>query len=94
MTDKNGKYEENFKKSIVTMHQEGRSQASLCAEYNVSASAMSKWVKQYSQVKLDDNTTITAKEFKALQKRNAMLEEENIILKKAIAIFTPHSNRS
>ena len=32
-------------------------------------------------------------QIKELQKRNAMLEEENLILKKAIAIFTPHSNR-
>jgi transposase len=37
---------------------------------------------------------MTAKQIKELQKRNAALEEENLILKKAIAaIFTPHSNR-
>ena len=35
---------------------------------------------------------MTAKQIKELQKRNAILEEENLILKKAIAIFTPHSN--
>jgi len=29
---------------------------------------------------------------KELQKRMAQLEEENQILKKAIAIFTPHSS--
>ena len=33
------------------------------------------------------------KQIKDLQKRNAQLEEENLILKKAIAIFTPHSNK-
>jgi transposase len=36
---------------------------------------------------------LSAQQIKALQKRNAELEEENLILKKAIAIFTPHSDR-
>ena len=40
-----------------------------------------------------DIPVITAQQIKDLQKRNAMLEEENLILKKAIAIFTPHSDK-
>ena len=50
-------------------------------------------VKQYSEVRLDDDSVISAQQIKELQKRNAMLEEENLILKKAIAIFTPHSQK-
>lgn len=50
-------------------------------------------MRKYSQVKIDDDTILTAQQIKALQKRNAELEEENLILKKAIAIFTPHSDR-
>lgn len=65
----------------------------LTKEYGVSYSALSKWIKQYSEVRLDDDTIMTAKQIKDLQKRNAQLEEENLILKKAIAIFTPHSNK-
>ena len=42
---------------------------------------------------MDDDTVLTAKQIKALQRRNAELEEENLILKKAIAIFTPHSDK-
>ena len=61
-------------------------------EYGVSSSALSKWLKMYSSVQIDDNTIITAQQIKELQKRNAQLEEENLILKKAIAIFTPHSD--
>jgi len=86
------KYDENFKKNIVTLHQNGKTQTELSKEYGVSISALSKWIKQYSEVKVDDDTVFTAKQIKDLQKRNTMLEEENIILKKAIAIFTPHSN--
>jgi len=87
------KYDEDFKKSIVSLHQNGKTQSELSREYGVSMSAISKWVKTYAEVKIDEDTIMTAKQVKELQKRNALLEEENLILKKAIAIFTPHSKR-
>ncbi|AMP20372.1 transposase [endosymbiont 'TC1' of Trimyema compressum] len=87
------KYDEEFKKSIVNLHQNGKTQSQLSKEYGVSMSALHKWIKLYSQVRIDDDTILTAKQIKDLQKRNARLEEENIILKKAIAIFTPHSDK-
>lgn len=85
------KYDDDFKKSLVSLFQNGKSQSQLCKEYGVSKSALSKWIKQYSTVQTDDGQILTAKQIKELQKRNAKLEEENLILKKAIAIFTPHS---
>lgn len=87
------KYDMEFKKSIVALYQNGKSQAELNREYGVSLSAIAKWIKQFSEVKIDDNTILSAKQIRELQKRNALLEEENLILKKAIAIFTPPSNR-
>ena len=87
------KYDEDFKKSLVSLHQNGKTQTQLCKEYGVSQSALGKWVKQYSTVEIDDGEVLTVKQVKELQKRNAQLEEENLILKKAIAIFTPHSNK-
>ena len=91
---KSPRYSEEFKKTIVNLHQNGKSYAEIEQEYGVSHSALvSEWIKQYSVVKLDDDTLITAEQIKALQKRNAQLEEENLILKKAIAIFTPHSGK-
>lgn len=86
------KYDEEFKRSLVSLHQNGKSQTQLCKEYGVSQSALGKWVKQYSTVQVDNGEVLTAKQVKELQKRNAQLEEENLILKKAIAIFTPHSS--
>ena len=71
----------------------GKTYAELSSEYGISHSALAKWIKQYSEVKIDDETVVTAEKIKALQKRNAQLEEENLILKKAIAIFTPHSDK-
>lgn len=87
------KYDEDFKKSIVALYQNGKSQTQISKDYGVSLSAISRWIKLYSEVKIDDNTILSAKQVKDLQKRNAQLEEENLILKKAIAIFTPLSNK-
>lgn len=86
------KYDEDFKKSLVSLYQNGKSQSQLCKEYGVSKSTLSKWIKQYSSVQMDNGEVLTVKQVKELQKRNAQLEEENLILKKAIAIFTPHSS--
>ena len=93
MTNKQPQYDENFKKSIVALHQNGKTQTELSKEYGISVSAISRWIKLYSEVKVDDDTIMTAKQIKELQKRNAQLEEKNIILKKALAIMTPHSGR-
>lgn len=93
MARQNAKYDEDFKKSIVNLHQSGKTQSELSREYGISLSAICNWVKTYTEVKIDNDTIMTAKQIKELQKRNALLEEENLILKKAIAIFTPHSPR-
>lgn len=93
MTNKQPQYDETFKKNIVALHQNGKTQTALSKEYGISVSAISRWIKLYSEVKVDDNTVITAKQIKELQKRNAQLEEENIILKKALAITTPRSGK-
>ena len=93
MTNKQPQYDESFKKNIVALHQNGKTQTELSKEYGISVSAISRWIKLYSEVKVDDDTVMTAKQIKELQKRNAQLEEENIILKKALAIMTPRSGK-
>ena len=87
------RYSEEFKKTIVTLYQSGKTYADIQKEYGIASSTLSNWVRKYSQVRVDDETLLTVQQIKALQRRNAELEEENIILKKAIAIFTPHSDR-
>ena len=81
------KYSKDFKKSIVTLIENGKSFIDIEREYGVSYSAASKWKKLFTMVTTDDGEIITAKQVKVLQKRNAQLEEENIILKKAAALF-------
>ncbi|HIV61534.1 MAG TPA: transposase [Candidatus Butyricicoccus avistercoris] len=65
------------------MYESGKTYADIKKEYGISSSTLSVWVKKYSQVKIDDNTILTAQQIKALQKRNAELEEENVVLKKS-----------
>lgn len=93
-TNKTGnRYDEEFKRTLGNLYQaSGKSQAALCKEYVVSINALGRWIKQYSTVQVDDGEVLTALQVKELQKRNAQLEEENLILKKAVAIFTPHSS--
>lgn len=78
------KYTEEFKKTIVSLYQSGKTYSQIQKEYGVSSSALSNWVRKYSQVKVDDDTILSAQQIKALQKRNAELEEENLILKKRL----------
>lgn len=86
-------YDEDFKKSVVNLIQNGKTQVQVSKEYGISLSAISRWVKLYSTVTTEDGDILTAKQVKDLQKRLLQLEEENLILKKAIAIFTPNSNK-
>ena len=74
MTNKQPQYDETFKKNIVALHQNGKTQTELSKEYGISVSAISRWIKLYSEVRVDDNTIMTAKQIKELQKRNAQLE--------------------
>ena len=93
MSSRNQKYTQEFKQTIVNLYHSGKTYSEIHKEYGISHSTLSNWIKLYSEVKIDDDTVLTAKQIKELQKRNAQLEEENLILKKAIAIFTPHSDK-
>ena len=73
------KYDEESKKSLVTLFQNGKTRTQLSKEYGISQSALAKWIKQYSTGEAHDGQVLTAKQIKELQKRNAQLEEENLI---------------
>lgn len=89
----NNKYNEEFKQSIVSLYNSGKSSTQICKEYGMSSSTLHKWIRKYTQVKISDTETITMAEVKKLQKKLATLEEENIILKKAMAIFIKESGK-
>ncbi len=93
MSTKQNHYEEEFKRTLVELHVGGKTRMRCAKNTEDSKSALSKWVKQYATVETEDGDVLTAKQVKELQKRNVRLEEENMILKKAIAIFTPHYSK-
>lgn len=84
-------YTEEFKKNIVSLYQNGKTYAQLQREYGVGLSALRRWVAKYTTVKNDDGTIVSMNELNQIRKRLAELEEENIILKKATAIFMQES---
>ena len=79
------RYDEDFKRTLVNLHQSGgKTQTVLCKEYGVSQTALTRWIKQYATVETSNGEILTAKQIQELQKRNAQLEEENLILKKRL----------
>lgn len=47
-------YDKNFKKSIVSLYQNGKTQTQLSKGCGVSLSAINIWGKQYSEIKSED----------------------------------------
>ena len=75
MAGKNQKYTQEFKQTIVDLYHSGKTYNQIKEEYGISHNALANRIKQYSEVQIDDNTVLTAKQIKELQKRNAQLEE-------------------
>jgi transposase len=81
------KYNEDFKKMIVDLFNSGSSAKDLSNEYGVSEVTIYAWVKKFSPIETEDGTTTTTDEIAKLKKQMLRLQEENEILKKAMAIF-------
>ncbi len=81
------KYTEEFKNTIVELYNAGKSLTELSSEYALSKSTITIWIKKKQPITIDKNTTISAEEYQAILNKNAKLEEEIEILKKAMGIF-------
>ena len=75
-------YDEDFKRSIVSLYQNGKTQTQLSKDYGISLSAINKWVKQYSEIKTEDGDVFTTKQIKELQKRNALFRRKSNFFKR------------
>lgn len=87
------KYSEEFRKTVVGQRQAGRTYVEIQKEYGISATTLSNWIRKYTPACMETAESLTERQIKELRRRNMELEEENLILKKAIAIFTRHSDR-
>ncbi len=77
------RYSKEFRKSMVSLSQTGRSANSLSKEYNVSVSTLSKWIRQADP----NNQTILSLNERELLKENKRLKEEIDILKRATVLL-------
>lgn len=77
------RYSQEFKESMVSLNQTGRSANSLSKEYNVSVSTISKWIRQADP---NDRNVLSVRE-RELIKENKRLKEEIAILKRAAVLL-------
>ena len=81
-------YDEDFKKTIVNLYENGKGITELSREYGVGKSTIDSWIKKYKTIITSTGETTTNDEILKLQKKNRELEQEVEILKKAVAIFS------
>ena len=81
-------YDEDFKKTIVNLYENGKGISDLSKEYGVGKSTIDSWIKKYKTITTSTGETTTNDEILKLQKKNRELEQEVEILKKAVAIFS------
>ena len=84
-------YEENFKKQIVKIYNQGNlSYKELSEQYGIAASTIRQWVIRYNNTQsfnAEDNKTDEEKRTKELEKKVKQLEMENDILKQAALLL-------
>lgn len=77
------RYSQEFRESMISLSQTGRSANSLSREYNVSVSTISKWIRQADP---NDRSILSIRE-RDLVKENKRLREELDILKRAAVLL-------
>jgi len=84
------RYEEEFKKQIVALFNNGKSLADINREYGIAKSTIKTWVERLNKsgsLNIDDNRTEEEKELIKLRKELKQLKMENDILKQAALIL-------
>ena len=81
-------YNEEFKKTIVTLYENGKKLAELSREYGINESTIRPWIKKYGTITTPTGEITNNDEIIKLKKKLQEIELENEILKKAVAIFS------
>ena len=84
------RYSQDFKDSLVKLHQEGRSYTDLSTEYGPSVDSIRNWAKLYAVHEVDGEKWTQA-DVNALQKENDKLREELEILKRAAVLLSKYN---
>jgi transposase len=84
----------DFKEQMVKLYQQGKSRSELVKQYDLTPSALDRWINQSSKsgsFKTKDNRTPEENELIALRKELKQLRMENDILKQAALIMARKS---
>lgn len=87
---KRREYTEDFKLQMVQLYNNGKPRAELIKEFDLTPSALAKWINQYNtnkSFKPEDNLTDLEKENIALKRKLKEKEIEVDILKQAALIM-------
>ena len=90
MSAKRRTFSTEFKKQVVSLYENGKSRQNIVEEYELTASALDRWIKQFRQsgsFQEKDNRSPEEEELITLRKRNKQLEMEVDILKQAALIM-------
>lgn len=80
----------DFKRQMIQLYENGKPKATIVREYELSPSALDRWIKQAQtsgSFSEKDNRSTEENELIALRKRVQRLEMENDILKQAALIM-------
>ncbi len=83
-------FTDEFKKQVVGLYNAGKSRTEIIKEYDLSASAFNRWVKEFNtsgSFKAKDNRSEEERRILQLEKENKQLRMENDILKQAALIM-------
>ena len=82
------KYDEEYKKNIVSLIENGKSISDIEREYGISRKNIYNWKYKYGTITTSTGEVTNNDEIMKLKKELKQLQMENEILKKAVAIFT------
>ena len=82
------KYDEDFKKTLVALHESRKKISELEREYGINESSIRTWIKKYGTITTSTGEITNNDELLKLKKELQKVQTENEILKKAVAIFS------
>lgn len=81
-------YDEEFKKTIVSLYESGKKISELSREYGVGHTNIRNWINKYQKITTSTGEITNNDEILKLKKELQQVQLENEILKKAVAIFS------
>ena len=85
------KFDKEFKTTIIELLKNGKEVKTVCLEYDLDTSMVSRWRREFKSETgsfKDETTLIYDQEIRSLKKQLKDAQEERDILKKAVRIFS------